>query len=271
MRKTALLLAALVLATAMAGVAAADVENNVEASPQVTLGDNVTVDEASIDGDGFLVIHTESDGDNHTEDSVIAVEELDEGEHEDLLVELDEPLEERQLLYAALYFSGDEFDFDNASQAERETDEGFEDVEDSFYVVIGDVTALDDFEDVDVDLRESYQTLANNLQDRHEFRQRLDELQAELEELEDSDDPDVEESKEELRNSIEDLEAEIEELDAQIANRTELINDILEATDELEDEEEEDDVDDPNGLPGFTAVAAILSLVAFALIGRRHD
>lgn len=273
MRKTAILLAVLALSLALTGVAAAQdssVEPDVEAEPQVTLGDNVTVDTADIDGDGYLVIHEDPDGENYTEDTVLGVTELEEGEHDDVVVELDEQLEERQLLHAVLYFAGDEFEFDDASKVERETADGFEDVEDDFYVVVGDP----DHET----LGDTYQSLAENLQQRHDFQQQVSELQDKVEELEESDDPDVEQSKEDLQDEIDTLESDIDDLDGQINNTTTLINDILEAEQELENRSGGNgggngggDGGGAEGLPGFTGFVAMLSLVAFAFLARRES
>lgn len=272
MRRTAILLAVLALSLALTGVAAAqdEVEPDVEANPQVTIGDNVTVDDADIDGDGYLVIHEDPDGENYTEDTVLGVTELEEGENDDVVVELDEQLEERQLLHAVLYFGGDEFEFEDASIVERETDEGFEEMEDDFYVVVGDP----DHER----LGDTYQSLAENLQQRHDFQQQLSDLEDRLEELEESDDEDVEQSKEDLQDQIDELETDIDDLDTQINNTTTLVNDILEAEQELENRSDDNggdngggDGDGAEGLPGFTGFVAMLSLVAFAFLARRES
>lgn len=270
MRRTAVLLAVLALSLAFTGVAAAqdEVEPDVEANPQVTLGDNVTVDDADIDGDGYLVIHEDPGGENYTEDTVLGVTEIEEGEHDEVEVELDEQLEERQLLHAVLYFGGDEFSMNNASIVERETDEGFENAEDDFYVVVGDP----DHER----LGDTYQSLAENLQQRHDFRQQLSDLEDRLDELEESDDEDVEQSKEDLQDEIDDLETNIDELDTQINNTTTLVNDILEAERQLANQSDDDggeggDGDGAEGLPGFTGFVAMLSLVAFAFLARREN
>lgn len=266
MRKAALILVAAFLAVGLAGVATAQ-EPHVEANPQVTDDANVTIDEVELDGEGFVVVHENPDGDNHTSGTVLGTAAVEEGEHEDVEVELDEELGERQLLYAVLYYYGeDEFDFTEASVAEVQDEDGeWMDVEDSFYVVVGDP----DHER----LGDSYQSLAENLQQRHDFRQQLSDLEDRLDELEESDDPDVEESKEELQDEIDELEGDIDELDAQIANTTELIDDILEAEEELAEGEGDDEGEggDGEGLPGFTAFAAVLSLMAFALLARRHE
>lgn len=265
MRKATLLLVAATLAIGLAGVAAADVEPHVEANPQVTDDANVTVAEANIDGDGYLVIHEDPEGENYTSDTVLGVTDLEEGEHEDVTVELDEELEERQLLWAVLYFADDEFEFDDASVLEIQDDDGeWHDVEDDFYVVVGDP----DHERVG----ESYQTLAENLQQRSDFQRQLDGLRSRLDELEDSDDPDVEDEKEDVRSEIDEIETSLEGLDSQIENTTRLIDEILEAEQDGDDDEEDDGEDDEDqGLPGFTAVAAMLSLIAVALYARRHD
>lgn len=271
MRKAALILVAAFLAVGLAGVATAQ-EPHVEASPQVTDEANVTIDDVEIvDGDGFVVVHEEPAGENHTADTVLGATAVEEGEHEDVEVELDEELEERQLLYAVLYYyPEDEFDFTEASVAETENEEGeLVDVEDDFYVVVGDP----DHER----LGDSYQSLAENLQQRHDFREQLSDLEDRLDELDESDDPEVEESKEEVRDEIDSLEGDIDELDSQINNTTTLINDILEAEEELSDDEEtngedsDGEEDDAEGLPGFTAFAAVLSLIGFTLFARRHE
>lgn len=273
MRRTAILLAVLAMSLALTGVAAAqdEVEPDVEANPQVTIGDNVTVDDSDIDGDGYLVIHEDPDGENYTEDTVLGVTELEEGEHDDVVVELDEQLEERQLLHAVLYYyPEEEFDFTEASVAETENEEGeLVNVEDDFYVVVGDP----DHET----LGDTYQSLAENLQQRHDFRQQLSDLEDRLEELEESDDEDVEESKDDLQDEIDELETDIDDLDTQINNTTTLVNDILEAEQELENRSDDNggdnggDGDGAEGLPGFTGLVAMLSLVAFAFLARRES
>lgn len=269
MRRTAILLAVLALSLGLTGVAAAqdDVEPNVEANPQVTLGDNVTVEEADIDGDGYLVVHEDPDGENYTEDTVLGVAEIEEGENEDVVVELDEQLEERQLLHAVLYFGGDEFEFDDASPVEEETDEGFESAEADFYVVVGDP----DHER----LGDTYQSLAENLQQRQDFRQQLSDLEDRLDQLEESDNESVESEKEDLRDEIDTLETNIDDLDGQIENTTTLIDDILEAEQDLDNQSDDggdnDGGDGAEGLPGFTAFAAVVSLMAFAFLARREN
>ncbi|MFW5929754.1 MAG: DUF7282 domain-containing protein [Halobacteriota archaeon] len=256
--KTIALLAVLAATLLFVAPAAAQ-DPDVEADPQVTEGTNLTIAEASIDDDGFVGIHTESAEGGYTADTFVGGATIEEGEHEDVEVTLDEELEERQILYASLY-DGDEVEAD----AEQVTVDN-ESVDDSFFVVIGDPE--------DENLSSSYQTLADLLQERHELRQSVDDLETRLDELEESDDEDVEDQRDSIRDEIDDLNEDLDEVDGQIEETDENIEEVLELREDIE--ENESDSGDGNdsggeGLPGFTAVAALLALVATALVARRN-
>jgi hypothetical protein len=90
----------------------------VQATPQASDGSRIVVDTVVVtDGPGYLVIY--SDGDGAPGQQLGVSEWLDAGKHEDVVVELEEPLEETAVVHAMVHLEdngNDSFDFPDADQ-----------------------------------------------------------------------------------------------------------------------------------------------------------
>lgn len=90
----------------------------VQATPQTSDGSRILVDTVVLtDGPGYLVIY--SDGGGAPGQQLGVSERLDAGEHEDVVVELEEPLDETAVVHAMVHLEdngNDSFDFPEADQ-----------------------------------------------------------------------------------------------------------------------------------------------------------
>jgi plastocyanin len=73
-------------------------------SDQETDGTTVTVPSAAIDGEGWLVVHPETDGGGPNGKVTLATKQLQPGSYSDVTLELDESLSESQTVYAMLHY-----------------------------------------------------------------------------------------------------------------------------------------------------------------------
>jgi plastocyanin len=99
-----------------------DLNASVTFENQTIAGDSVTVASASLEEGGFIVIHTSALLDGNPIESVIGVSSyLDAGDHENIEVTLDEPIEEDQTLIAMAHRDTNEnqaYDFSDTGGAE---------------------------------------------------------------------------------------------------------------------------------------------------------
>jgi len=287
MRKTSLLIVALVASLALlalTGSAAAQglgTSVSVEAGAQSTAGDNVTIDSVEIDQDGWVAVYEEDVGGEPDLGAPAGSAEVDEGTNTE--VEVDTDLEESGFYYAVLHY-------DEPSQGELNdpVEVNGTDVQDFFFVAVG--------------TRDVHQSYAEAKQNRRSLSNRLDELRERVDELqrrnERSSNESVQSDIDRLNSDIDAVEQDIQELDSTISETESLLQELEEAEQQAEEAESEqesggdgdgdsgegtdnetDDGSDEDGegangggegLPGFTAVAALVAALTVALLAKRN-
>jgi len=303
MRKRILVfaLAVTVALVFVAGTAAAQ-NGTVSAEAQTTEGDSVVIDSVDIDDDGAVAVYDE---DSISEDpgSLLGFSEVSEVTSSGVEVELDEPVEEHGFLHAVLYTAEPPSDY-NEDDASLVTEESDEVASDYFFVAVvsEDLTAgaeaLEDYDadDLDSDL-ESY---AQIRQQRRENAERISDLEIQIDKFERRGGDEYEDEIQNLRDEISNIESENEDIDSRISDFESTLSDLEsigadsgngtgtgDGTDtdgngdgnvsEDGDGNVSDDStgdggtdDEPEGLPGFTAVGALVAVLTAALLARRN-
>ncbi len=277
-----LVVASVALVLSAGAAAAQDV--SVSADAQATEGDSVLIDTVEIDEDGWVAVYEESVLEEPDFDSLVGVEAVDEGTHTNIDVETE--IEEHGFYYAVLHYdesAATEFDYPDDPVV---TDDDGNDVQDFFFVSVETeelAAGAEQFEDVDI--RSFLLNYAETNQQKREIEHRLSNLRDSVDELEDREDEDVEDELQNLRDEIDAEEEFLEELEVTLADREELLRQIEEMgaeevdddddadddADEETDDDEEDDDTEPEGLPGFTAVAALVALLTGGALLRRNE
>lgn len=270
MRKSRILLVALAASVVLLA-APAVADNSVEAEAQATVGDNVTIDSVEIDDEGWVAVYPESVDGGPDFDGLLGAAQLIEGSNPGVVVDV-EGLDDHGVYHAVLHYDeSDEEEFDYPDDPVV-TDEDDNDVTDEFFVAVGTAEIL-----------ESY-AAAN--QQKINLENRIAALSDQLDELEDEDvddgDDDIQDEIDQLNDEISDLEDDLEDTESTIEETEDLLEqldddevaDVDDEDDEETDDEaddEEDDEEEPEGLPGFTAVTALIAaLTAVALLARRR-
>ena len=167
-----ILVAALTASLLFVAAPAAAQEVSVNAEPQATAGDNVTVDSLEIDADGWVAVYSESVDEGPNFDDLKGATEVEDGEHDNVVVETD-GLEENAFYYAVLHY-------------EEEGSGEFNYPEDS-EVTYNDSTVQDDFF-VAVGTRDIHQSYAEAKQQQSNLREQATVLEAQLADLQDRSD-----------------------------------------------------------------------------------
>jgi len=269
MRKSKILLVALVASVVLlAAPAAADVSISVDS--QVTEGDNVTVDSVEIDEEGWVAVYPESVDGGPDYDDPLGAAQLIEGSNPGVVVDV-EGLDDHGFYHAVLHYDeSDEEEFDYPDDPVV-TDEDDNEVRDDFFVAVGTHEILDSYasandqkralENQIADLRDEIDELED---DEDEYADEIADLEAEIDSLED----DLEDIQDTI-SETEDLLAQLD--DDEVADVDDDDEEADEADDEDDDEEDDDDEEEPEGLPGFTAVAALVASFVAALFLLRRD
>lgn len=228
-----LLVAAVLLVTAPAAAQADAV--SIDADSQPTQGENVTIRDATIDQDGWVVIHPEGDQFSPNGGEVYGKRYLEAGSHENVTVNLSTTLLLNQSLFAMLHYddpADEEFTFPNDPSEDPpvEQTQPFESGERTFE---GNVS-VDHF----------YIVIApDNEQNR---------LIAEREALEFEED-----RREELKSRLEEENQQLQQDDQDDDGST-------------ADNDSEDTGGDEEEQPGFALVGALAALIAAAAVLRRR-
>jgi peptidoglycan hydrolase CwlO-like protein len=269
-----ILVAALAASLFLVAAPAAAQDSSVNAEPQATVGDNVTVESVEIDADGWVAVYEESVDGGPNFDGLVGSAEVEEGEHDDVVVETD-GLDENGFYYAVLHYeeeSAGEFNY----PGDTEVTYNDSTVQDDFYVAVGTQDVLGSYAEAN--------------QQRRDLRDRVDSLQEQLDELErrserasgtDSDLQDqidtVSDELESTRDNLESIDSTIQETEnllEQMSNQSETDGSGDDGgTDEGNgtDGNESDGADEPQGLPGFTALAALVAGLTAAVFLNRQD
>jgi len=271
MQKSILLVAlAAALFLVAAPAAAQDVSVNAEA--QATAGDNVTVDSAEIDDDGWVAVYSESVDEGPNFDDLKGAAEVEDGENDDIVVETD-GLDENGFYYAVLHY-------------EEESSGGFNYPEDA-EVTLNDSTVQDDFY-VAVGTQDVLGSYAQANQQRRDLRDRVDSLESQLDTLEDRSedtdgtDEDLQDQIDSVRDELESTRDSLEEIDSTIQETENLLGQMANETEndggdtggdgdgnDTDGNGSDDGSEEPQGLPGFTAVGALVAALTAALLTRR--
>ena len=271
-----ILVAALAASLLFVAAPAAAQEVSVNAEPQATAGDNVTVDSLEIDADGWLAVYSESVDKGPNFDDLKGATEVEDGEHDDVVVETD-GLEENAFYYAVLHY--------------EEEDSGEFNYPEDNEVTYNDSTVQDDFF-VAVGTRDIHQSYAEAKQQQRNLREQATVLEGQLEDLQDRSDraggtdedlqdqiETVSEDLESTRDSLDDLDGTIQETEQLLQeleqNGTETGgsgngNDGSEGN-ETDGNASDDGSDEPQGLPGFTALGALVAALTAAVFLNRRD
>jgi PGF-CTERM protein len=277
MRKTRILIAAVAASLLFLAAPAAAQDVSVNAEAQATTGENVTIESVEIDDDGWVAVYSESVDGGPNFDGLVGSAEVEDGENDDVVVETPD-LEENGFYYAVLHYeeeSAGEFNYPEDSEVTVNDST----VQDDFYVAVGTQ-----------DILESY---AEANQNRRALRERTDSLESQIDELEESANKlndsqeldDVEDQIESLRDELESTRDNLDNVDSTIEETESLLeqaeNQSTDDTDtgsedggsESENGNESDDGGDeqPEGLPGFTAVAALVAALTAAVVLTRRD
>ena len=272
-----ILVAALAASLLFVAAPAAAQEVSVNAEPQATAGDNVTVDSLEIDADGWVAVYSESVDEGPNFDDLKGATEVEDGEHDDVVVETD-GLEENAFYYAVLHYEEEdsgEFNYPGDSE-----------------VTYNDSTVQDDFF-VAVGTRDIHQSYAEAKQQQSNLREQATVLEGQLEDLQDRSDraggtdedlqdqiETVSEDLESTRDSLDDLDGTIQETEQLLQeleqNGTETGgsgngNDDGSEGNETDGNASDDGSDEPQGLPGFTALGALVAALTAAVFLNRRD
>lgn len=277
MRKTSILIAAVVASIVLISgpVAAQGLGSvSVDAGPQATTGDNVTVDSVEIDQDGWVAVYEEARGGPDL-NALVGSAEVSQGTSTN--IEVDTDIQEDGFYYAVLHH-----DESPMGELNPQTDP----------IVEVNGTQVQDFFFVAVGTRDVHQQYAVANQNRRELRNRLDDLREQVDDLERrsqrSGNASVQSDIERLRSEIDTTEQRIQELESTISETERLLRQLEEAERRAEEarqnnqtdgnetaDNETDDETDGNdggseGLPGFTALAALVAVLTAALLVRRN-
>jgi len=275
MRKTVFLVA--IVAGIMMFVAPAAAQNSVSVEAQSTDGESVIIDSVEIEDGGWVAVYEETSTGNTGE--LLGAESLGAGDHTRARVNVS-GLEENGFLIAALHNDEVPGEFDPQGDPMVEVENGSGNVQDTFFVAIGD--------------RDIHLTYADAKQQRREFQNQLDDLRSRLDDLEDEEGNFTDEINR-IRNDIDELEQDISSLDQQIAETEDLLQQLEEndtgdgtgdggdsdgdgstnETDGNSDGGSNNETDDGNaggeGLPGFTVVGALVALLTGGALTRRRQ
>lgn len=277
MRKSSILIVVLVATFALlTGSAAAQGLDSVSvnAEAQATAGDNVTIDSVEMDQDGWVGVYEEDVGGEPDLGALVGSAELDEGTNTDIEVETD--LEESGFYYAVPHYEEPSIGELNDPVEVNGTD-----VQDFFFVAVG--------------TRDVYQSYAEANQNRRALQGRLSDLRERVDELERrnerSNNESIQSEIDSLNSNIDEVEQDIEDLDNTIAETESLLQQLEEAEQQVEEAESENETDGgegvdngtddetgeeetdggSEGLPGFTAVAALVAALTVALLAKRNE
>jgi PGF-CTERM protein len=272
-----ILVAALAASLLFVAAPAAAQEVSVNAEPQATAGDNVTVDSLEIDADGWVAVYSESVDEGPNFDDLKGATEVEDGEHDDVVVETD-GLEENAFYYAVLHY--------------EEEDSGEFNYPEDNEVTYNDSTVQDDFF-VAVGTRDIHQSYAEAKQQQRNLREQATLFEDQLEDLQDRSDraggtdedlqdqiETVSEDLESTRDSLDDLDGTIQETEQLLQeleqNGTETGgsgngNDDGSEGNETDGNASDDGSDEPQGLPGFTALGALVAALTAAVFLNRRD
>ncbi|MFP4174832.1 MAG: hypothetical protein ACLFSW_03530 [Halobacteriales archaeon] len=272
MRKK-ILLAAIAVSLFLVAAPAAAQDVSVTAEPQATTGENVTIDSAEIDDDGWVAVYSESVDEGPNFDELKGAAEVEDGENDDIVVET-EGLDENGFYYAVLHYEEEEAgEFNYPEDSEVTYNDST--VQDDFYVAVGTEDVL--------------QSYAEANQQRRDLRERIDSLEDQLEELEERSedtngtDEDLEDQIDSVREELETTRDSFDEIDSTIQETESLLEETSNGSDtdggdegdtddgnDTDGNTSDDGTDEPQGLPGFTAVAALVAgLTAAVFLGRR--
>lgn len=278
MRKK-ILLAALAASLLLVAAPAAAQDVSVNAEPQATAGDNVTVDSLEIDQDGWVAVYSESVEGGPNFDDLKGAAEVDDGEHEDVLVET-EGLDENAFYYAVLHYENETSGELNYPEDTEVTHNGST-VQDDFFVAVGTQDVLDSY--------------ARANQQRRTLQNRIDSLQDQIDELERrsdrTDNEDLQDQIETLRDELESTRDSLQNIDGTIQETESLLEQMEENATDTDGGEGDgsdggngsdtdgqdgngsdgDGSEEPQGLPGFTAVAALVAALTAAVLLNRRD
>ena len=291
-----------------AGTAAAQ-NGTVSAEAQTTEGDSVVIDSIEMDEDGAVAVYDE-DSISEEPGSLLGYTEVSEGTSSGVEVELDESIEEHGFLHAVLYTAEPPEDY-NEDDASLVTEESGEVASDYFFVAVvsedlrAGAEALDDYstDDLNSDL-ESY---AQINQQRRENSERISDLELQIDDFERRGGDEYEDEIENLRDEISNIESENEDIESRISDFESTLSDLESigaesgdgtgdgtstdgngAEDGTEDGNvsedgtdgngtedgdggTEADSEEPEGLPGFTVVAALVAVLTGGALLRRGD
>lgn len=275
MRKTSILIVVLVATFALlTGSAAAQGLDSVSvnAEAQATAGDNVTIDSVEIDQDGWVGVYEEDVGEEPDLGALAGSAELDEGTNTDIEVETD--LEDGGFYYAVPHYEEP-----SRGELNEPVEVNGTDVQDFFFVAVG--------------TRDVYQSYAEANQNRRALRGRLSDLRERVDELERrnerSNNESIQGDIDRLNSNIDSVEQDIQTLDDTISETETLLQQLEEAEQQAEEAEGEDETDGGEGadnetdnetgeedggvegLPGFTAVAALVAALTVALLAKRNE
>jgi len=250
---------------------------SIDTEAQTTEDGTVTINSAEIDQDGWVAVYGESVTDGPNFDDLVGATEIDEGSHSDIEVETD--IEEHGFYYAVLHH-------------DESADSEFDYPDDP--VVEVNETAVQDFMFVAVGTGDEYEAYADANQQRRDLQNQLESLRQQVNDLEDSGGDEYEDEIENLRDEIDTIEQDIEDLDGVIQDREELLQQLEEAEEQAGNESGTDDgetgdgtsdgedggttddgtedgetSEEPEGLPGFTVVAALVALLTGGALLRR--
>jgi peptidoglycan hydrolase CwlO-like protein len=276
MRKKMLFAAVAVSLFVVAAPAAAQ-DASVNAEPQATAGDNVTVESVEIDDDGWVAVYPESVDGGPDFDDLKGAAEVEQGGNDDILIETD-GLEQNDFYYAVLHYEEEgagEFSYP------EDTEVTYNDstVQDDFYVAVGTQDVLGSYAEAN--------------QQRRDFRNRIDSLQDRLDELErrserasgaDSDLQDqidtVSDELESTQDSLDSIDSTIQETESlleEVSNQSETDgsdgdgNGGADEGNGTGNNTSDDGAEEPQGLPGFTALGALVAGLTAAVFLNRRD
>lgn len=184
-----LLVLALATMVAMVPVAAQETPS-ITVNPQGTDGQTIEIQEATIDEQGWIVIHPEGDPGEPDASRVLGTRMIEDGEHNNVDVELANELLQNQSLYAMLHYDDpQDGNFTFLSSGDPP-------------VTVNNSTVVQDFYVVTIP-GSAGNRLAEAEQQRIEEQRRADELEEERQQ--------EQQEQEELRNEIDRLEEQLNE------------------------------------------------------------
>jgi PGF-CTERM protein len=277
MRKSSVLIVVLVATFAsLTGSAAAQGLDpvSVNAESQATAGDNVTVETVEMDQDGWVGVYEEDVGEEPDLGALVGSAEVDEGINTDIEVETD-------LQDGGFYYAVPHYEEPSPGELNEPVEVNGTDVQDFFFVAVG--------------TRDVYRSYAGAKQQRRSFQNTLEDLRERVDELERrnerSNNESIQGEIDRLNGEIDSIEQDIQELDETIAETETLLQQLEEAEQQVEEAEGENETDGgegadngtddetgeeatdggSEGLPGFTAVAALVAALTVALLAKRNE